>query len=56
MIMKTEVLLLPNLEAFFIDSSTGQINPQNSSPGTYDVFYTIGASTGCAEITGADYK
>ena len=33
-----------------IDSSTGQINPQNSSPGTYDVFYTIDANTGCSEV------
>ncbi|CAL65379.1 T9SS type A sorting domain-containing protein [Christiangramia forsetii] len=33
-----------------IDSSTGQINAQTSSPGTYDVFYTIGEDSGCSEI------
>lgn len=35
-----------------IDSETGEINPQNSNPGTYDVFYTIDdTASGCELVT-----
>ena len=33
-----------------IDPVTGAINPQASSAGTYDVYYTISAANSCAEI------
>ncbi len=33
-----------------IENLTGKINAQNSSPGTYDIFYTIDANTGCSEV------
>jgi len=33
-----------------IDPGNGKINPQTSSPGTYDIFYTIEESTGCNEV------
>ena len=34
-----------------ISSTTGQINPDTSIPGTYTVTYTIAASGGCPEVT-----
>ncbi|MCB7481455.1 T9SS type A sorting domain-containing protein [Christiangramia sediminis] len=33
-----------------IDPENGKINPQTSSPGTYDVYYTIGEGSGCNEV------
>ncbi|WP_418227726.1 LamG-like jellyroll fold domain-containing protein [Christiangramia sp. ASW11-125] len=33
-----------------IDPATGAINPQASSAGTYDVYYTISAANSCAEV------
>jgi hypothetical protein len=33
-----------------IDPATGAINPQASSAGTYDIYYTISAANSCAEV------